>query len=58
MDEQLLLGNLDNDQNTLPESTQKMTLELVQNRGVLPVNMFGLIPYFYHYSRIIKGFTD
>jgi hypothetical protein len=33
MDEQLLLGNLDNDQNTLPESTQKMTLELVQNRG-------------------------
>jgi hypothetical protein len=46
MYEQLLLGNLDNDQNTLPESTQKMTLELVQNRGVLPVNMFGLIPYF------------
>jgi hypothetical protein len=46
MDEQLLLGNLDNDQNTLPESTQKMTLELVQNRGVLPLNMFGWIPYF------------
>jgi hypothetical protein len=46
MDEQLLLGNLDNDENTLPESTQKMTLELVQNRGVLSVTMFGLIPYF------------
>jgi hypothetical protein len=33
MDEHLLLGNLDNDQNTFPESTQMMTEELTKPRG-------------------------
>jgi hypothetical protein len=32
MDEHLLLGNLDNDQKTLSESTKTMTEELEQNR--------------------------